>query len=100
MTPKYDDYSPKFLEFHEANPEVYTELVALARKLKARGYTQWGIDALLAIVRYNRSLKTTGYEFKINNNHRPDYARLIMATCSDLDGFFRIKRRGYRKDAA
>lgn len=83
----------QFQEFHDSNPAVYTELVAMARQMKARGYHTIGIELLCAAYRWNRMLNTTAdaYNFKINNNFTSRYARLIMTQEEDLDGFFQTR---------
>jgi hypothetical protein len=82
----------KFLAFHEANPRVYEAFVRLARMWVAstRG-RKIGIGALTERVRWELSLATTGDEFKINNNHRSFYARLLMVQEPDLAGIFELR---------
>ena len=82
----------QFERFHETNPEVYAELVDLARQMKARGHVRCGIGMLYEVVRWQRSMKTTDdAEWKLNNNYRSHYARLIMRTEPDLEGFFELR---------
>jgi len=82
----------EFLAFHEANPKVYAELVRLARQAKARGRTKVGIGMLWEVLRWHFWLETNGAdEFKLNNNHRSRYARLIMGLEADLLGVFETR---------
>lgn len=87
-----DTLDERFLEFHEANPDVYAELVKLCRNVKSRGRERWSINAAFEVLRYSR-LQTRGDEFKLNNSHRALYARLIMENEPDLDGFFETRER-------
>jgi len=48
----------QFEEFHRNNPEVYEELVRLARQMKARGHKQIGIKMLWEVLRWERAMKT------------------------------------------
>jgi hypothetical protein len=82
----------EFREFHDANPAVYAELRKLALQLRAAGRTRYGIMALLNIVRWQRALKTTDDEFKLNNNFAPFYARLIAEQEPTLRYFFSMRR--------
>ena len=82
-----------FLEFHQANPEVYGEIVNAARRLKSTGRDVYGINSLIEVVRWHRNLSTRGDEFKINNNHAPFYSRLIMKREPDLRGFFMTREQ-------
>lgn len=80
----------QFLEFHQQNPNVYTELVLLARRAKRAGYRP-GIGGLFEVLRWRHGLATKGDPFKLNNNHRAHYARMIMAREADLAGFFELR---------
>lgn len=83
-----------FLAFHNANPDVYAELVALARKARQRGATKLGIGMLFEVVRWRRILRTEDWgqaPFKLNNNYRALYARRIMERESDLAGIFETR---------
>ena len=83
----------QFETFHNANPWVYTELVSMARQLKAKGHRKVGIGMLFEVLRWNYLLRTNDPNsgFKLNNNMRSRYARLIMDTESDLTGVFETR---------
>lgn len=80
-----------FQRFHEENPHVYRALVKLAFRAKAAGIKKWGINAVIEVFRWEHAIETKGDTFKINNNHAPHYARLIMAREPELDGFFNTR---------
>ena len=80
-----------FNAFHAENPHVYNELVRLARHAKRKGLDRWSIASLFEIVRWETALRTSGSMFKLNNNYKPYYARLIMANEENLRGFFRTR---------
>jgi hypothetical protein len=83
-----------FWTFHLANPLVYELLVKYAR--------QWGrtnehgsINALFERVRWDfrTSIQPTD-KFRLNNNHRAFYARLIESQEPDIRrGFFRLRQQ-------
>jgi len=81
----------KWLAFHRANPEVYTGLVSLARRMHERGLKHYGMKSLFEVMRFHRAMKATDEPFKLNNNYTAFYARLIMLRCPDLDGFFEVR---------
>lgn len=81
----------RFRAFHEANPQVYAELVRLARDLVAKGHSRFGIGLLFEVLRWQRMLATTGDDFKLNNNWRSRYARLIDRNEPDLAGVFETR---------
>jgi hypothetical protein len=78
----------KFDEFDKANPQVYRELVALAKQAKEAGRSKIGIKMLFEVVRWNRYIQTTDQDFKLNNNYHSRYARKIMHNEPELRGFF------------
>lgn len=81
-----------FAAFHAANPHVYAELVALAREARGRGVARLGIGMLFEVLRWRVALRTGGDEFKLNNNYRSYYARLVMLREPDLDGVFETRQ--------
>lgn len=81
-----------FWVFHYANPQVYAELVMLARRAVRRGVHRIGIGMLFEVLRWRVALRTQGDEFKLNNNYRSYYARLIMSREPDLVGVFETRR--------
>ena len=80
-----------FSEFHARNPLVYERLVKLARDLRARGHRKLGIGMLYEVVRWMELMETSDAEFKLNNNHRSRYARLIMSREPDLCDVFELR---------
>ncbi|MFA6917207.1 MAG: hypothetical protein WC222_12505 [Parachlamydiales bacterium] len=85
------DLNRRFAEFHLANPQVYTELVALAREASRRGRKRIGIKMIYEVVRWNRFIQTTDDSFKLNNDYHSRYARLIMQREVDLAGIFETR---------
>lgn len=82
----------RFEAFHAANPDVYDELVRLARRAKARGHRRMGIELCFGALRWNRLMATTGESgFKLNDHFTSRYARLLMAREPDLNGFFETR---------
>lgn len=85
-----------FWKFHNANPKVYRLLVKFARRWReARGeQAVMGIGQLFERVRWEIALATVEDEnFKLNNNHRAFYARLIMDRNAELEGIFRLRKQ-------
>jgi hypothetical protein len=81
-----------FWQFHNGNPHIYTRLVEMARQLKAKGFRRYSINSLFEVLRWHSALKTKGSLFKLNNNYRSYYARLIMEKEPDIEGFFSIRK--------
>lgn len=85
-----------FWNFHRANPHVYDRLVQMCREAKGRGVRKLGIGMLFEVLRWEHMLRTAGDAFKLNNNYRSYYARLIMERNSDLRGIFETRQLSAR----
>jgi hypothetical protein len=83
-----------FWDFHRANPHVYDRLVAMSRQARRAGVSRLGIARLFEVLRWEHMVRTGGDLFKLNNNHRSYYARLIMDRNPELDGLFQIRQLG------
>ena len=81
----------EFAEFHATNPNVYAELVTLARQARQAGRRKIGIKMLYEVCRWLRFIATVGDEYKLNNNYHSRYARLIMHNETDLVNIFELR---------
>lgn len=83
----------KFLEFHNKNPQVYFELVKLAREAQGKGHRKISIELLFNVVRWERMMRTDdpNSTFKINNNYKSRYARMIMLNEPGLQDIFEVR---------
>jgi hypothetical protein len=86
-----------FEQFHSENPQVYEELVALAREAHSNGATKLAIGMLWEVLRwrhklYLRTEDRSQHLYGLNDHYRSRYARLIMDQERDLDGIFEVRR--------
>ena len=86
----------RFNRFHFANPEVYHNLVRLAREFRSKGYNynrKMSIAMLFEVLRWNYYLEVDQgeEEFKLSNDFRAPYARLIMQQELDLADAFNTR---------
>lgn len=81
----------QFMAFHRHNPQVYTALHYLAFNLVASGRKRGSINQLFEVLRYEYSLRTHGDDYKLNNNYRSHYARLLMNNEPALRGWFETR---------
>jgi hypothetical protein len=89
-----DKIEREFNDFHAANPHIYERLVAMANKLKSKGHKRYGIAVLYGVLRYKHDIKTVAADdWKLNNNHKALYSRMIMDKNPHLKGFFEIRKR-------
>lgn len=82
----------RFTTFHNGNPKVYREIVGIARQMKARGVQKMGISLIFERLRWLHFIEVqTDEGFKLSNDFRAEYARLIMNREPDLEGFFETR---------
>lgn len=64
-----------------------------AMRLRARGFSHYGIAALYEAARYTRALRVgpDAEGFKLNNNWKSRIARELMETNESLRGFFEVR---------
>lgn len=77
----------EFIKFHEKNPDVYQKLREYAIEMYYR-QRRVGISLLWERVRWDM-MDTKGDKYKLPNNFRSRYARLLMKQEPELKGFFR-----------
>lgn len=79
----------RFEAFHEANPWVFKAYVREIYHARAIGFKRVGIGFITELLRWQYAQKTkdAASAFKINNDYRSRYARLIAKLIPDLSNF-------------
>jgi hypothetical protein len=93
LNPAVEGMFDKFGEFHQNNPHVYEAFLDVARRGKEMGKTKWGIAGVIEILRWewHHQTQDNHYPYKISNDYKPYYARILMANNADLANFFQCK---------
>ncbi len=84
----------QFQRFHLAHPEVYDGLVRLTYEAKNAGRARIGIAMLFEVLRWQwiiAGLPDDAEAWKLNNNYKSRYARLIMRRHPPLAGMFETR---------
>jgi hypothetical protein len=82
----------RFWKFHAENPHIYELIVLYAREAKRAGFINYGIGSIFERIRWHVNMETINHDgFKMSNDLRSRYARLVMRQEEDLKGFFRIR---------
>jgi hypothetical protein len=76
----------QFREFHTRNPHIFEEITKRAFALRAAGQSKIGISLIFESMRYDAAIKTLSRDFKLNNNFRSRYSRLLLDTFPTLRG--------------
>ena len=93
----------KFREFHEANPWIYDRLKEMCTQLRSKGFRHYSTRTVIHALRFEWDVKTGGEEVrvdgdseprvvKLNNNHSPYYARMLIEENRDFWDFFELRR--------
>lgn len=88
----------RFGAFHRRNPQVYEALKGRALEMRRRGVTRYSISGLFELLRWQYAMQTQGGEYRLNNDFRAPYARLLMAENEALAGFFETRCRREERD--
>lgn len=80
--------SERFESFHDRNPWVYQALEELTRDEFARGHRRIGIAMLFEVLRWHYGRRTDSDTFRLNNDYRSRYARLLMQSHPEWDQVF------------
>jgi hypothetical protein len=86
----------QFQSFHAAHPEVYDHLRKLALRMVRRGHKRLGIGMLWEVLRWRTMLgarpdEDDGQGWKLNNNYRSRYARLLADQVPELADVFHTR---------
>jgi hypothetical protein len=89
-----DRIAAAFATFHAENPWVYRRLRDLALAVRRAGVHHYGISGLYETLRYEMHLEATDVDgFKLNNNYRALYARMLAQNEPELETFFQFRER-------
>lgn len=80
----------QFERFHEANPKVYEVLHKLAAEW-LENHSKVGVGMLWEVMRWQLGVQTSGDVYRLNNDYRSRYARLLLAEHPEWTG--RIETR-------
>ncbi len=89
---RYDELADSVRKFHKKHPMVWTLFQRYTFDRINRGFKHYSAYAIFERVRWETDqAQVDGDEFKLNNNHRPFYARAFMKKYPEHEGFFRTR---------
>lgn len=83
----------QFLAYDRDRPDMYRELVKLAREWQEKGRGRWSINGMFEVLRWQRYIDYGDDKYKCNNNYRAFYARKLMAEYPEFHGMFELRER-------
>lgn len=81
-----------FWQYHFDNPKVYELFKKFSIQLKNTGRKHYGVGAVMERIRWHFAVETVGDAFKINNNYRSCYARLLAIEQPEFLDFFETRK--------
>ena len=86
----------RFLAFHQANPVVYQLWDRFTREAIAKGHKRVGSQMIMERIRWETTIniidaRPDGEALKINDHHKPYYARLWMKNNPAHHGLFNTR---------
>lgn len=82
----------KFWIYHKENPHIFDLYLRFARELRKSGRRHYGIGCITERIRWHVAVETKGEDFKMGNNHRSCYARLLCIMYpEEFNGFFQLR---------
>lgn len=95
-----DHIQVQFERFHRANPHVLTQLEEMIEVWLERGHSGVGIGMLWEVLRWNSGVSTTGDTYRLNNNYRSRYVRLILEKHPEWEHYFQTRSLASEAKAA
>jgi len=83
----------RFQIFHRDNPHIYQRIVDIAFEMRQRGVKKMGIALIFERLRWLHFIEVNNTDggFKLSNDYRAEFARLIMQQEPGLEEFFEIR---------
>jgi len=81
----------KFEKYHKENRAVFLGFTRLAIKMKSAGHSKYSHVTIIEALRWSIDIKG-GKPFKINNDFKALYARLMIHYWPHFEGFFSLRK--------
>ncbi len=80
-----------FRDFHKANPQIYSWFKKYFFHLERKGKKKISGKLIIERVRWEAFVKTTGEDFRINNNFTSRYVRLFIREFPQYSNYFELR---------
>lgn len=81
-----------FEKFHAENPHIFDLFKKFAVYVRSKGYRNYSAKVIFERIRWHVNVETSDKEFKINNNYKAYYTRLLEDVDPRFVGFFRKRQ--------
>jgi len=93
MKTRLQEMEDAAIKFHRENPKVWQYFVRFTLEVIDRGFQHYSVNGVFERIRWESDVADAEGRstFKLNNNHRPYYARWFMRMYPEYEGFFRLR---------
>ena len=84
-----------FKKFDRNNPHVWKLFTDIVIKHINSGHNRGSVEFIFNIMRWEHDMETTDPFYKINNNHKPYYARKWIRACEESPNPKWLKVKNY-----
>lgn len=88
-----DLFREGFIAWLATNAQVWTAFEREATKVWNRGRRHYSARTIVEVLRHESALAEIGGDYKLNDHHTPDLARLYALRYPDRDGLFEFRGR-------
>lgn len=83
----------KFRDYHNSHPKVYKLFKQYANQMKESGREHYSAEIIINQIRWHHDIKSNGADvFKISNDFKPLYARLLVYKFPEFKDFFQFRQ--------
>jgi hypothetical protein len=82
----------RFVATHREHPEIFEALREIALQLVREGWGHFGISTCWEVLRYRSMIGTSEGRFKLDDNLKSRYARLLADQVPELAEVFELRR--------
>lgn len=92
-------FRQEFPAWLEENGHVWARFCTETDKVRSRR-AHYSARTIIEFLRHESSLREADEDFKLNNNHAPDLARLYLLVNPDAEGFFTTRIQDHSERTA
>lgn len=83
----------KFKQYHTDNPKVWDLFKRFAYDMRNTGRETYSAEIIINQIRWHHDIESKGGEaFKINNDYKPMYARMLVYKYPEFKDFFKFRK--------
>jgi hypothetical protein len=85
------DQKQMIINYHEKNPHLYKAFKQFSSNAYGLGYKYFSAEMIINRMRWQTMIEAKDDSFKIKNDVKPFYARMLMAKYKKYNNFFKLR---------